>query len=252
MRSLLATVNLLRGIGHLFHGMWTIATRFSDANTAQRSEHIAKWSRGLLRLLNVTIATQGQPVQHGPMMVVLNHISWLDILVLLAAQPVCFVSKAEIKHWPLIGWLATQVGTLYIERASRRDAMRVVHQIADGLRAGQLIAVFPEGTTSDGSRVLPFHANLLQAAISAGCPVQPVALKFLEQNSQRSMSPVYIDDDTLLSSVWRMLKANPVTASLDFLPPVASQGQDRRALAAQLQTQITARINPDISPPQDS
>ena len=242
MRSLIAAFNLLRGIGHLLRGMWTIATRFPKANSEQRAAHIATWSRGLLRLLNVTVRIEGQPVQKGPMLVVVNHISWLDILVMLAAQPVRFVSKSEVKHWPLIGWLATNAGTLYIERDKRRDALRVVHQIAESLRAGQLIAVFPEGTTTDGKSLLPFHANLLQAAISAESPVQPVALRFLEADGSLSMSPVYIDDDTLLSSVWRMLCADPVTASLDFLPSVPTNGLDRRVLAAELQEMISAKL----------
>jgi 1-acyl-sn-glycerol-3-phosphate acyltransferase len=242
MRSLLAALNLLRGIGHLLHGMWTIATRFGHASREQRAQHIADWSRGLLQLLNVKVRIQGTPQSQGPLLVVLNHISWLDVLVMLAAQPVCFVSKAEVRHWPLIGWLATHAGTLYIERASRRDAMRVVHHVADQLRAGGIIAVFPEGTTSDGASVLPFHGNMLQAAISVHCPVQPVALRFLELSGQLSMSPVYVDNDTLLSSVWRMLRADPVTASLDFIPPVATEGLERRALATQLHGLIAERL----------
>ena len=243
MRALVATFNLLRGIGHLFHGMWTIATRFNSATHEQRAQHIADWSRGLLKLLNVTVKIQGQPQTSGPLLVVLNHISWLDILVMLAAQPVCFVSKSEVKRWPLIGWLATNAGTLYIERTSRRDAMRVVHQVAEKLQFGGIVAVFPEGTTSDGASVLPFHGNLLQAAISVSSPVQPVALRFLEQTGERSMSPIYIDDDTLLSSVWRMLCAQPVTASLDFLPPISTEGVERRVLSAQLHELISARIS---------
>ena len=242
MQSLLAALNLLRGIGHLFAGMWTIAARFRSASPEQRAQHIADWSRGLLKLLNVTVKVQGQPLMQGPLLVVLNHISWLDILVMLAAQPVCFVSKSEVRHWPVIGWLATNAGTLYIERASRRDAMRVVHQVADKLISGGMVAVFPEGTTTDGASLLPFHGNLLQSAISAHCPVQPVALKFLEANGQRSMSPVYIDDDTLLSSVWRMLCAKPVTAQLIFLEPVSSAGAERRQLAQQLHTLIAQHI----------
>jgi 1-acyl-sn-glycerol-3-phosphate acyltransferase len=242
MRSVIAALNFLRGIVHLLHGMWTIATRFGGACPEQRAQYIAEWSRGLLRLVNVTVNIQGTPQSHGPLLVVLNHVSWLDILVMLAAQPVCFVSKSEVRHWPIIGWLATHVGTLYIERASPRDAMRVVHQVADQLRAGGIVAVFPEGTTSDGAGVLPFHGNMLQAAISASSPVQPVALRFLEQSGQRSVSPVYIDDDTLLSSVWRMLCAQPITASLDFLMPVATEGLERRALAAQLHSLISARL----------
>ncbi len=242
MGSLIAAFNFLRGIGHLLLGMWTIATKFAGASPAERAKHIADWARGLLRLLNVTVRIRGEPLQQGPLLVVLNHVSWLDILVMLAAQPVSFVSKAEVRHWPLIGWLATQVGTLFIERSSRKDAMRVVHHMADALRAGGIVAVFPEGTTSDGSGVLPFHANLLQSAISCHAPVQPVALRFLEADGRLCLSAAYIGDDTLLASVWRMLRAAPVTASLEFMPAMSTQGWERRALAAHLQQMIEQRL----------
>ena len=242
MRSLLALLKLTRCSLHLLHGMWTILTRFSNATHEQRSQHVADWSKRFLQLLGVAVKVNGQPLQKGPLMVVINHVSWLDILVMLAAQPVCFVSKSEVRHWPIIGWLATNVGTLYIERAKARDALRVIHQIAESLKAGHLIGIFPEGTTSDGKSLLPFHANLLQAAIASGSPVQPVALRFLEANGSLSMSPTYINDDTLLSSVWRMLRADPVTAQLDFLPSMESQGLDRRELAAQLQQLISKSL----------
>jgi 1-acyl-sn-glycerol-3-phosphate acyltransferase len=242
MRSVFAFLKLLSSVLHLLRGMWTIATRFPKASAMQRGELIAEWARGLLRLLNVTLRVSGQPAQRGPMLVVLNHISWLDILVMLAAQPVCFVSKSEVKHWPLIGWLATNAGTLYIERTKRRDALRVVHETAEALKSGKLIAIFPEGTTSDGKQLLPFHANLLQAANSANSPVQPVALRFLEADESFSMSPVFIGDDTLVASIWRMLCAQPVTAQLDFLEPVASTGMERRELAEQLEKLISARL----------
>ncbi len=242
MRSLLALIKLTRCSLHLLHGMWTIITRFKSATHTQRSQHVAEWSKRFLELLGVAVKVNGRPLQKGPLLVVINHVSWLDILVMLAAQPVCFVSKSEVKHWPIIGWLATNVGTLYIERAKARDALRVIHQIAESLKAGHLIGIFPEGTTSDGKSLLPFHANLMQAAISSNSPVQPVALRFLEANGSLSMSPTYIDDDTLLSSVWRMLRADPVTAQLDFLPSMSSTGLDRRALAAQLQEMISTRL----------
>jgi 1-acyl-sn-glycerol-3-phosphate acyltransferase len=242
MRSLRALLKLTRCSLHLLHGMWTILTKFSSATHGQRSHHVANWSKRFLELLGVTVRVQGQPQQTGPLMVVINHVSWLDILVMLAAQPVCFVSKSEVRHWPIIGWLASNVGTLYIERANRRDALRVVHQIAENLKAGHLIGIFPEGTTSEGRSLLPFHGNLLQAAISSGSPVQAVALRYLEANGSLSMSPTYIGEDTLLSSVWRMLRADPVTASLNFLPSMPTNGLERRALAAQLQEIIAARL----------
>lgn len=238
MRSLLALIKLTRCSLHLLHGMWTILTRFSKATHEQRSQHVANWSKRFLELLGVAVKVNGTPLQKGPLMVVINHVSWLDILVMLAAQPVCFVSKSEVRRWPIIGWLATNVGTLYIERTKSRDALRVVHQIAENLKAGHLIAIFPEGTTSNGRSLLPFHGNLLQAAVASNSPVQPVALRFLEVDGTLSMSPTYINDDTLLSSVWRMLRADPVTAQLDFLLSLPTDGLERRALAAKLQELI--------------
>ena len=180
MRSLKALLKLTRCSLHLLHGMWTILTKVSTASHEERSQHVADWSKRFLELLGVAVKVNGVPLQKGPLLVVINHVSWLDILVMLAAQPVCFVSKSEVRHWPIIGWLATNVGTLYIERTKARDALRVIHQIAESLKAGHLIGIFPEGTTSDGKSLLPFHANLMQAAIASGSPVQPVALRFLE------------------------------------------------------------------------
>ena len=117
---------------------------------------------------------------------------------MLATQPVRFVAKSDIAHWPLVGTLARGGRTLFIQRDSRRDALRVVHHMAESLKAGDRLAVFPEGTTSDGAGVLPFHANLFQAAISADVNVVPVALRFEDSASgKRSSAACYVDDDTL-------------------------------------------------------
>jgi 1-acyl-sn-glycerol-3-phosphate acyltransferase len=159
---------------------------------------------------------------------------------MLHASHYCrFVSKADVRHWPLIGTLATGAGTLYIERASRRDAMRVVHSMAERLQAGDTLAIFPEGTTSDGTALLPFHGNLIQSAISAGVPVQPVALQFVETASGRpSTTPCYVGDDSLAASVWRTLAGPPITAVVTYGVPQESRGRDRRAWAADLQAAV--------------
>ena len=242
IRIMHALARALRCIAHLLRGMWTIRRHFSGASSSQKSQHISQWAQQFLAILDVQLRTTGTAAQVGPMMVVANHISWLDVLVLLAVQPVCFVSKAQVKHWPLIGWLATNAGTLYIERASRRDAMRVVHHIAQALQpanaaqAAHIIAVFPEGTTSDGTKALPFHANLIQAAISAHAPVQAVALRYVDATTAAlSLTPTYVDDDTLISSVWRLLCASPVVATVHFATPAHADGRDRRAWALHLQ-----------------
>jgi 1-acyl-sn-glycerol-3-phosphate acyltransferase len=139
----------------------------------------------------------------------------------------------------VIGTLSTGAGTLYIERERRRDAVRVVHHMTEALRAGDIIAVFPEGTTSDGHGLLPFHANLLQAAISSGSPVQPAALRFADAASgQNSDAPRYVDDDNLLASLWNTLKAPPLLAIVHFGELQASMGRDRRGWAQSLHADV--------------
>lgn len=214
---------------------------FPRLSPAQRELRVQIWANGLLRCLGVRLQLEGRPPSAGPVLLVANHISFLDILVMHAARHCRFVSKADVKRWPMIGTLATGGGTLYIERESRRDAMRLVHQMAERLREGEVLAVFPEGTTSDGRSLLPFHANLLQAAISADAPVQPVALSFIDgRTGETSFAPCYVGDDTLLGSIWRTLGARNLVAVVRFGELQSAQGRDRRAWAVQLRDEIAA------------
>ena len=144
-----------------------------------------------------------------------------------------------MRDWPFIGTLATAAGTLYIERSSRRDALRVVHQMRDALKAGEVVAVFPEGTTGDGRLLLPFHANLLQAAISADAPAQAVGLRFADRASgQTSLAPSYIGNDTLVASIWRTLCAPPIVAIVHYGQAERAEGRDRRAWSLHLQQAV--------------
>ena len=191
--SLSALWRLTRLVGHVLRGLWVIRSEFGRLTPDQTQFVIREWTRRMLDILGVELVVRGTPPARGPLLLVANHISWLDILIMNAAQPTRFVSKADVKRWPLLGMLIDGAGTLYIERESRRDAMRVVHQVAERLRTQDLISVFPEGTTGDGRTLLPFHANILQAAISAGAPVLPVALKYVDRTSgQRSDGPLFI------------------------------------------------------------
>jgi 1-acyl-sn-glycerol-3-phosphate acyltransferase len=239
MRGALAVLRILHALAHALGGLGTIVFTFPRLTEPQRQDRVQAWADRMLQVLGITLEVHGQPVERGPCLLVANHVSWLDILVLHAARHCRFVSKSEVRHWPLIGRLATGAGTLYIERDSRRDALRVVHHMADALRSGEILAVFPEGTTSDGSQVLPFHGNLLQAAIAADAPVQPVALDFVDRSTrQRSTRPSYTDDATLVGSLWRTLTGPPLVARVRFGHPQAAQGRDRRAWAAGLRHEV--------------
>ena len=238
MHTLRALGRLLGMFAWVLHGCWLVYVRFPKLNAAEHGLAVEAWAQHMLRIIGVQVHVQGQPAA-GPVLVAANHISWLDILVMHAASHCRFVAKSEIRHWPLVGTLTTGGGSLYIERASSRDAMRVVHQMAEALQQGDVLAVFPEGGTGDGITLLPFHANLLQAAIAVNAPVQPVALKFVDAQSQtRSLAPCYRDDDTLLSSVWRTLCAPPLLAEVHYGATEQHLGRSRREWAHDLRERV--------------
>lgn len=231
------TWRLLRLLGLVAAGWWRIRRNTARWTEAERASEVQAWSRRMLRCVGIELRVLGTPAA-GPVMWVANHISWVDIGVMHAAGYCRFISKSEVHHWPVVGALADGAGTLYIERSSRRDAMRVMHQLVESLQAGQTIAVFPEGTTGNGDVVLPFHANLLQAPISAGAPVQPIGLKFLDAQGQTSFAPCYVGDESLLTSLWRTLSTDGLVAQVHFGTPEHAQGRDRRAWAEDLRQAV--------------
>lgn len=234
-----AAWRLMRAVVHLLVGFLTILFRFQKLSPELRQIRIRVWSQHLLKHLGVRLEVCGNAQISGPLLLVANHISWLDISALHAARFCRFVSKSDVRAWPLIGALAAGVGSLFIQRESRKDAMRVVHHMGERLVAGDVLAIFPEGTTSDGVKLLPFHANLLQAAISVNSPVQPVAIEFFDSaTGQRSLAPCYVGEDTLASSVWRTLKASGIHVKISFGEVQTADGRDRRAWAKDLRSQI--------------
>ena len=242
LSALLASWRIARVGLHLCHGMAVMALRFPSLDAAGRQARIGWWSAGLLRVMGVGLRVRGTP-RPGASLLLANHVSWLDIAALHAAVPHArFVSKADVLHWPLLGWLVRGAGTLFIERERKRDALRVVHAVAEALSAGQTVAVFPEGTTGEGPEPLPFHANLLQAAIATDTPVQPVALRFSDALHAVSPAVAYVGDTTLLQSLWWVACAQGLRVRVQFLLPQGSAHADRRALAAHLRDEIAGAL----------
>lgn len=241
LRSVRACWRLAAMLGHVFHGMGVVAWRFPRLSPDQQQARVQAWALGLLARAGIALEVHGTPPVQGPVLLVANHLSWLDIPVMHAARYCRFISKSDVKAWPIVGALATAAGTLYIERSSRRDALRVVHRMHEALQAGEVLAVFPEGTTGDGRTLLPFHANLLQAALSADVPVQPVGLRFVDRRTgATSHAPSYVGDETLVGSIWRTLAAPPITAVVNFGTPEHAQGRDRRAWSEHLHATVDA------------
>jgi 1-acyl-sn-glycerol-3-phosphate acyltransferase len=234
---------LARGIVHLLHGMAIVAWRFPKLDAAGRAPYVGWWSAKLLRLAGISLEVEGRP-RPGASLLLSNHVSWLDIAVIHAACPQArFVSKADVLHWPVLGWLIRSVGTLFIERERKRDALRVVHEVAAALGRGETVAVFPEGTTGSGARLLPFHANLLQAAIAGQAPVLALALRYHEPGQRFSTRAPYIDQMTLVSSIWRVVTARGLGVKVRFLLSEGSTHADRRLLAAHLREEIQQALD---------
>jgi 1-acyl-sn-glycerol-3-phosphate acyltransferase len=240
MKHLLALVKFVRVIGCILVAYWDIRTQFPRYSDHQQASYVEVWARGMLAVIGIEVRVKGHPAP-GPVLMAANHISWLDILVMHAACHCRFVAKSEIRSWPLLGTLTTGGGSLYIERSSNRDALRVVHQMAEALQKGHVLAVFPEGGTGDGITLLPFHANLLQAAISVNAPIQPIALQFMDAHTHDiSLAPCYRADDTLIGSLWRTLCAPPLLAQVRYGDMQTADGRNRREWAQDLQDAVAA------------
>lgn len=237
--ALRAGWRLLRLLLHALLGLWVVLWRFPRLPAEQQQARVQAWSLGLLACAGVRLELRGQPARAGPLLLVANHHSWLDIPVLHAARYCRFISKSDVQGWPIVGALATAAGTLYIQRESRRDALRMVTRMQEALRAGEVLAVFPEGQTGDGRQLLPFHANLLQAALAADAPVQPVGLRFVDSRcGATSHAPSFVGDESFLGSVWRTLSAPGITAVVQFGQPEHGQGRNRRAWSQALHAAV--------------
>ena len=234
MRRLRALWRVTRLIGHGLWGLWQVSLIFPWASPAHRHRRIQAWSQGVFRCLGMGWSLEGG-FRSGAKLLVANHVSWLDIMAVHAACPEArFVSKAEVRHWPLVGRLVRSAGTLFIERERRRDALRVAHDMASALAQGDTVAVFPEGTTGPGWPLLPFHANLLQAAIAQGSVVQAVALVYADTQHAPSPHAEFVGDTTLAQSLWRLACAQGLRVQVRVLNALDSHHADRRALAARL------------------
>jgi 1-acyl-sn-glycerol-3-phosphate acyltransferase len=223
---------LARVMLHVFKGMAICATVFPWIGQEKRNAHIRRWSTNLLAMCNVT-------VEHAPgsvpalehCVVVANHVSWLDIFVVHSLYPSHFVAKAEIRSWPLAGWLAEKAGTVFISRGNRRDLRHIFKGLVHSLERGERVAFFPEGTTAPQGSLLPFHANLFEAAIDAKVPVQPFALTYADADGRSHPSVDFIGETSFAESIMLILNGAPVKARVAILAPLETPGAHRRELA---------------------
>lgn len=198
----------------------------------------SSWALALLDALGVELDADLTHAVPGSLLVA-NHISWIDIYVINAALPAAFVSKEEVRHWPVLGWLAAHNETIFLRRGSRGHARIINHEVAERLGKGQHVAVFPEGTTTDGRSLLHFHAALLQPALAAGKPVLPVALSYWEVDGRRSLAPRYDGDISLGQCTRAILGRKRLIACLQTTPLLGLNGENRKQVAAEARAAIS-------------
>jgi 1-acyl-sn-glycerol-3-phosphate acyltransferase len=206
---------------------------------AARHRLKSSWSIALLDALGVVVEADLAHRVPGCLLVA-NHVSWIDIYVINGVIPAAFVAKADIRTWPVLGWLAARNGTIFLRRGSRGHARIINQQVGEVLAAGRHVAVFPEGTTTDGRQLLHFHAALLEPAVASGRPILPLALSYWESDGQRSLAPRYDGEISLGQSLWAILGRKKLIARLTSTPLLGGQGESRKWLAAQARVAIAS------------
>ncbi len=195
--------------------------------------------RWLCAIFRVRVTVTGAELVPAPALLVANHISWLDIVCVAALCPVAFLSKAEVRRWPLVGGIAADLGTLFIARGGRDAAAVASDTMRQRLQSGERVLFFPEGTTSDGQALLPFKARLFQAAIDSGAPVQPIAISYHRTDGSLSSEAAFVDDVPIHKHVWRLAALPALEARLHVLAPLESAGRGRSELARAAQAAIS-------------
>ena len=239
MNILRAAWRFSRLLMHVLYGLW-MARRFDRLDRREQDRLIRQWHARLLQILAVEVYTDGRTPDSAGICLP-NHVSWLDIPLLGSLLPYSiFLSKDEVRAWPVVGRLAAAAGTVFIRRGAAGDSLR--QTLLDALWAGNRIVIFAEGTTTRGDDVRRFHGRLLQAGIDADRPFQPVAIRYRLADGQPDYRPAYVDDDTLLLSLWRILNCRSIRVEVCWLSPLLPAEGGRNELARAIETRVRASV----------
>ena len=220
-------------------GMAALFSVYERLRIPASAERRQRWSQVFMRKLSnalpFKVRVEGQLPQQ-PMLWVSNHVSWTDIPLLGMLTPLSFLSKAEVRNWPVAGWLALKAGTLFIRRGGN-DSQLLRKQISQHLQQAGALLIFPEGTTTDGRSLRTFHGRLLASAIDIEVPLQPVAVRYLRNGETDPIAP-FIGDDDLLSHLMRLFAHDCGEVQIQLLTPIPSAGEERAALAFKAQLAV--------------
>jgi 1-acyl-sn-glycerol-3-phosphate acyltransferase len=235
-------LTLLRLIAHVFKGCFILLLVFPWLKAGQRHQSIRKWCKQLLGIFQMSLAVIGaEQLEDTHYLMAANHISWIDIHVINSFKPHYFVAKAEVASWPIFGWMAKQLGTLFIERGKANSIRKMVLEVS-GQLSNKAICIFPEGTSTDGKQVAPFKSNLFEAAITAEAPVYSLAIQYFDsQTGKKTTAPAFIGDMGLVDSMWKLICSPPICAEIRISAKLPALNE-RKALAELSQSLIAAQL----------
>ncbi len=236
-------LTLTRLSSKLIQGLVISQTSYRRAPPERRRQINQRWSRELLSLVDIDVRALDFPQDaERPVTLVANHVSWVDIFALNSQRACHFIAKKELRSWPLAGRLLENVGTVFIDRSSRRETQRLARVIHELMQAGETVALFPEGTTSRGDDVLKFHASLLEPVVAAKGEVWVVAIRYLDRYGCWTDAASYIDDMSLLDSLKNITRHGPLTVEVQFLEAIDCRGRHRREIAQRAEERVRQAI----------
>ena len=233
---------ILQIIAHVLKGCFILLLLFPWLKAGQRHRSIRHWCKQLLGIFNMRLSVIGvEHLMDDHYLMAANHISWIDIHVINAFKPHYFVAKSEVASWPIFGWMAKQLGTLFIERGKPNSIRNMVQEIASQLNQ-KAICIFPEGTSTDGKQVSPFKSNLFEAAIVANAPVYTLVIQYFDvRTGNKTTAPAFIGEMGLLDSIWNLICSPPICAQISISAKLPAL-KERKALAELSQSLITAQL----------
>ncbi len=234
---------LTRLLLHLVYGCYCVGVLFPFFSSQRRFGVIKRWSRQILRIVHLRLTVHGSlPPGHAPTLIVSNHVSWLDMWVVNSVVPVRFVAKSDVRRWPVLGFLVSRSGTIFIERTKRQDTARTNRNIVQALTRGEHVAIFPEGTTTDGTEVKPFHASLFQPALGAGARVVVLAVRYVNRDGSVNLDASYTGERSLWQSLRLILAHRLLRAELNFAATIDVSGKTRREIAREAESATAAAL----------
>jgi 1-acyl-sn-glycerol-3-phosphate acyltransferase len=235
---------------HVIGGLATLSLQFPFLNQDAKNKHIQHWSKRLLNIFGIKLILKNSEIlPTSSYLLASNHISWMDIHAINAFKPIRFVAKSDVEGWPVFGWMAKQLGTVFIKRDNSRHGKHVANEVAKVLET-QSICIFPEGTSTVGEGVLPFKPNLFESAVIAQVPVYSLAISYQSAISgERSEVAAFVGDMGLLESMVKILRDRKLVVELTFLPPsgtIPGSSKDRKWLALHSQEAISNQLKGNL------